>query len=59
MWGFGWDDDELAFVLVSWNFLKNFYLFLAALSLCCHAWAFSSCGQQGLLSSRGTRASHL
>ena len=26
------------------------YLFLAALGLCCFAWAFSSCGEQGLLS---------
>ena len=27
----------------------NFYLFLSALGLCCCAWAFSSCGQWGLL----------
>ena len=27
----------------------KFYLFLAALSLRCCAWAFSSCGEQGLL----------
>ena len=26
-----------------------FNLFLAALGLCCCAWAFSSCGEQGLL----------
>ena len=26
-----------------------FYLFLAALGLCCCAWAFSSCGERGLL----------
>ena len=25
------------------------YLFLAALGLCCCTWAFSSCGEQGLL----------
>ena len=25
------------------------YLFLAALGLCCWVWAFSSCGEQGLL----------
>ena len=25
------------------------YLFLAALGLCCCAWAFSSCGERGLL----------
>ena len=32
-------------------FLKNLfiYLFLAALGLCCCAWAFSSCSEQGLL----------
>ena len=32
-------------------FLKNLfiYLVLAALGLCCCAWAFSSCGKQGLL----------
>ena len=31
-------------------FLKKFiYLFLAALGLCCCMWAFSSCGEQGLL----------
>ena len=32
--------------------LKNlfiYYLFLAALGLCCYAWVFSSCGEQGLL----------
>ena len=31
------------------------YLFLAALGLCCCAWAFSSCGKQGLLSSCNER----
>ena len=25
------------------------YLFLAALGFCCCAWAFSSCGERGLL----------
>ena len=34
------------------------YLSLATPGLCCCAWAFSSCGGQGLLSSCGTRASH-
>ena len=30
-------------------FFKNFiYLFMAAWGLCCCAWAFSSCGEQGL-----------
>ena len=31
------------------NFKKFIYLFLAALGLCCCAWAFSSCGERGLL----------
>ena len=31
---------------------------LAALSLCCHVWTFSSRGKQGLLSSSGAWASH-
>ena len=30
-------------------FFKLIYLFLAALGLRCCAWAFSSCGEQGLL----------
>ena len=34
-----------------------FYLFLAALGLCCCAWAFSSFGKWGLLSSCNARAS--
>ena len=32
------------------SFFKLIYLFLAALGLCCCAWAFSSCGERGLLS---------
>ena len=36
-----------------WLFKKIFihfiYLFLAALGLCCCAWAFSSCSKRGLL----------
>ena len=33
------------------SFLKIylFYLFLAVFGLCCCAWAFSSCGERGLL----------
>ena len=31
---------------------------LAALGLCCCKWAFSSCGEWGLLSTGGARASH-
>ena len=30
-------------------YLFIYYLCLAALGLCCCAWAFSSCGEQGLL----------
>ena len=43
-----------------WLFSKNcmFYLFLLALGLCCCPWAFSSCGDWGLLSSCGVRAAH-
>ena len=38
-------------VLKIFFFLINLfiYLFLAALSLCCRVWAFSSCGELGLL----------
>ena len=38
-------------------FLKRF-IYLTALGLCCCAWAFSSCGEQGLLSSCDVWASH-
>ena len=34
---------------VSFFFNKCIYLFLAALGLHCCTWAFSSCGEQGLL----------
>ena len=34
------------------------YLFLAVLGLCCQVWALSSCGERGLLSGCGVRASH-
>ena len=40
------------FIFFNFNFNFNFffiYLFLAALGLCCCAWAFSSCGERGLL----------
>ena len=30
-------------------FLLNFFFFVAALGLCCCTWAFSSCGEWGLL----------
>ena len=35
-----------AFILF---YFTLFYLFLAALGLCCCIWAFSSCGEQALL----------
>ena len=35
--------------LVLFCFFKLIYLFLAVLGLCCHALAFSSCGEWGLL----------
>ena len=41
-------EAEVLFFLMFLN-LKT-YLFLAALGLCCHARASSSCGPQGLLS---------
>ena len=38
------------FIFLKLNyFLKNFYLFLAVLGLRCCVWAFSSCGERGLL----------
>ena len=36
--------------MIAYSFLNVFiYLFLTALGLCCCTWAFSSCGEQGLL----------
>ena len=37
-----------SFFLSFFLFYKFIYLFLATLGLCCCAWAFSSCGEQGL-----------
>ena len=31
------------------GFYLSIYLFMAVLGLCCCAWAFSSCGERGLL----------
>ena len=46
-------------LLLKSNFWNSFtYLFIADLSLNCCSWAFSSCGQQGLLSSCRVQASH-
>ena len=41
----------LRFLSLFFLFLKHkfIYLFLAALGLCCCVWAFSSCGERGLL----------
>ena len=36
-------------VLEVYLFIYLIYLFLAALGLCCCVWAFSSCGERGLL----------
>ena len=42
-----WQVDS--FLFFKRNPLKKIYLFLAALGLRCCAWAFSSCGERGLL----------
>ena len=49
--GVSWRSDlPGAFFLGIYLFICLFiYLFLAALGLCCHTRAFSSCGKQGLL----------
>ena len=42
-----------------WKFFFNYSLLcLTVLELCCCAWAFSGCGEQGLLSRCGAQASH-
>ena len=43
--------------ILSW-LLSGFFFFLAALRLYCYAWAFSSCGEWGLISSWCVQASH-
>ena len=63
----------ILWILLLWTLVYNFscgyicfgyflfltiYLFLAALGLCCCTWAFSSCGEQDLLSSCRAWASH-
>ena len=40
------------------GFLFCFVLFVAVLSLCCCAWAFSSCGERGATLCCGVKASH-
>ena len=42
----------------TFNLSLLIYLFLAALGLCCSAWAFSSCGKWGILFSCESWASH-
>ena len=41
--------NEERIVFLFFNKFIYIYLFLAALGLRCCAWAFSSCGEQGLL----------
>ena len=43
---------------LSLNPVYLFFFFLIALDLHCCAWCFSSCGEQGLLSTCGVQASH-
>ena len=47
--------NHLFFLIFKISFV---YLFLAPLGLCCCVRVFSSCGEQGLLSSCGAPASH-
>ena len=46
-----WPFDQLSFLQ------KRTYLLLAALGFCCCVWAFSRCGEWGLLSSSSVQAS--
>ena len=41
--------DSLKCLYFAFTFFFLINLFLAALGLCCCAWAFSSCGERGLL----------
>ena len=50
--------QQMHLCLYSFVTLKIFYIFLAALGLCCYVWAFSSCREQGLLSGYSVWASH-
>ena len=56
---FGFYFYEFVYFPHIYIFFKLFtYLFLAALGLHCCPWAFSGCGQWGLLSGWGAQASH-
>ena len=55
-WGSCWEGGLVTFPTAcpqgpgaSWSQRLSFILFLAALGLRCYAWAFSSCGERGLL----------
>ena len=56
------DSSHFLYKIFSYLYiLKTFvfiYLFMAVVGLCCCVRAFSSCGNQGLLSSCGARAAH-
>ena len=41
--------ELIFFYFLFLKFIYFIYLFLAVLGLCCCAWAFSSCGEWGLL----------
>ena len=50
----GYKDEKRSVPLVTYAIfniitLFKFYFFLVALGLCCSEWAFSSCGERGLL----------
>ena len=47
---FNFSSEKLNIYNLNKNFFKRFiYLFLAALGLRCCAWAFSCCGERGIL----------
>ena len=53
-----WENYHKAKLLLANNFLKIYLFILAALGLHCWVWAFSTCSEQGLLSSCCAWASH-
>ena len=52
------DSTALSGSQPTWKALPITYLFMAALGLCCHARALSSCSEQRFLSSYGMWASY-